>query len=115
MPVSKDNFQASIEDADKSTIHMKYWSPKAHLSVHFCPPASKLGFPGTVSSCFPTARPPPFLTSIAAVIPGSKLHLCSSNMVGGNLLDADVIFPVIECFIEFYTIQLQMQKAANSF
>lgn len=57
MPVSKDNSQASREDADKSTIHMNYWFPKAHLSVNFCPPASKLGFPGTVTSCFPTARP----------------------------------------------------------
>lgn len=28
---------------------------------------------------------------------------------------SDVIFPVIEYFIEFSTMQLQMQEAANSF
>lgn len=66
MPVSKDNFQASIGDADKSTIHMKYWSPKAHLSVHFCPPASKLAFPGPLL-VFLLPGLPQFLTSIAAL------------------------------------------------
>lgn len=53
MPVSKDNFQASVEDADKSTILIKYWSPKAHLSVSFFPPASKLGFPRHSHSYLP--------------------------------------------------------------
>ena len=32
-----------------------------------------------------------------------------------SIKDAFSRFPVIECFIEFYTIQLQMQKAADSF
>ena len=52
MPVSKYSFKASIEDVDKSTTLMKYWSPKAHISVSFFPPASKSGFPGTITPTY---------------------------------------------------------------
>lgn len=45
MPISKDNFQVSVEDAGESAILTKYLSPQAHFSVGFFPPASKCAFP----------------------------------------------------------------------
>lgn len=58
-------FQALMEDTDKSIILIKCWSPKAHPSVSFFPPASKSGFPGTLSPRSPLAsRLPTILTSL---------------------------------------------------
>lgn len=54
--VSKENFQTSMEEADKSTILIKYWSPKAYLSINLFLPVSKFGFPGTVTSYLSTSR-----------------------------------------------------------
>lgn len=54
-----------MEDADKSAILIKYWSPKAHLSVTFLLPASKPGFPSTVTPAYlSTSRPPIVLNFI---------------------------------------------------
>lgn len=81
-------------------------------------------FPGTAPLTYLSTSPglPQFLTSFTAFLSGSKGNIHPYNMVGAGrgvpakwVFGSDVIFPVIECFIEFSTMQLQMQEAANSF
>lgn len=88
MPVSKDNFQALMEDAAKSTVPIKYRSPKAHLSVCFFLPVFKFGFPGTLH---PANMPPTILNHPEFYIPGSRLCFHSSNTGGGNRLNASLM------------------------
>lgn len=59
-----------MEGTDRSTILIKHWSPKAHLSVSCLLLASRLGFPGTAALTYlSTSRPPTVLNFIHSLSP----------------------------------------------